>query len=185
MARRSSSISSKGLSLAELLLVMALLLVVTGLMAGLVRGYSETLRFAEGKAHTVDVAQEALGRMTAEVSEATWLDDNLTDTLKLKRVNPAMRATRLPGAGSADAPDPWQPFAEDYLLTVTYECQAEEWLTRTVDSQSLRLADNIAGLSVRRSGNRLVTLSISTREGRQLRSISTCVCLPTNGGAAP
>ena len=42
------STCSRALSLAEVLLVMALLLVVTGLMAGLVRHYSEILRFGGG-----------------------------------------------------------------------------------------------------------------------------------------
>jgi hypothetical protein len=177
--RSSSSFNRTGLSLAEVLLVMALLLVVTGLMAGLVREYSEIMRFAGGKSHSLEVAQSALGRMASEVTEAATLDLPALGVLKLERLNPdpAVRLSRLPDSG---APLGWQPFAPDHLVEVTYRCNVGEILMRSVGDQEVEIADRITGLLFDRPPTGGLDITISTREERTVRTLSTHVFLPAS-----
>ncbi len=182
MPRPSRLSCSRGLSLAEVLLVMALLLVVTALMAGLVRGYSDILRFAGGKSHTLEIAQAALGRIAAEITEAARLDLSTPEVLRLERLDPdpAIRAARLPAPGSQGITGAWRPFATDHLITVTYQRSAGDLLIRQAGGQSVEVADNITGLSCSSNGES-VQLVLSTLEGgRTLRALSTHIYLPAS-----
>lgn len=177
MPLRSSSSCCRGLSLAEVLLVMALLLVVTALMAGLVRGYSDVLRFSGGKTHVLEVAQVALSRMASEASAAVALDTSTSGRLQLQRLDPAVQDSRLPPGGSEQVVGSWQPFDSDHLITVVYRLDGGDRLLRSAGGQDLALADDIAGLAFTQSDDSL-RIVVSTMDGRQLRTLSSFVYLP-------
>jgi hypothetical protein len=161
------------------LLVMALLLVVTALMAGLVRGYSDVLRFSGGKTHVLEVAQAALSRMASEASAAAVLDTSTSGRLQIQRLDPAVQQSRLPPGGSEQAAGSWQPFAAAHMVTVVYQHDGDDRLIRTAAGQDLELADDIAGLAFTQSADSLLIV-VSTMDGRRLRTLSSLVYLPAS-----
>lgn len=174
--------AAKGLSLVEVLLVMALVLLVTGLMAGLIREYSQILRFAGGKSQTLEIAQTALARMAGEVTEAARLNLTEPERLRIARIDPARRAHRLPEGGSeAWGEAAWHPFADEHLVHVVYQQGPGEVLQRSVEGVEQQIADNITGLEFSSESDGTVSLSLSTMEGgRVLRVLSTQVFLPAS-----
>lgn len=178
--------SNRGLTLAEVLLIMTLILITTGLMAGLVREYSAILRTGRGTTRTLEAAQVGLVRASGELAQAVEVltpgpsGTTPTTSLVFERINPnpALLSSRLPDLNTVSPPANWNPTAASYRIRVSYQLSGEEWL-RTVTGSNQIIANGLTGFSAANSGEGSVLLSVSIQEARRIRTISTQVFMPT------
>jgi hypothetical protein len=181
----SSNSKRSGLTLAEVLLIMTLILITTGLMAGVVREYSTILRFGAGKTRTLEAVQTGLIRAAGELAQAARVSTPApTSSAPSTRLvfdrlspDPAIRALRLPDPSTTLPPANWDPVAPGNLITVEYELSSEIW-QRTVGSESQDIATGISGFSATNSAGASMLISVSVNEDRQVRTLSTVVYMP-------
>ncbi len=179
MSRLNSSFN-KGLSLAETMLVMTLVMVLMGLMAGLMKEYSEILRTGRSQTARLELVQNALTRMAGEATEAsevTISDAEPFQTLTLKRLNPdpGHQGQRLPNNGIVETS--WKPFRPADMINVSYRRDDSERLWRVSSDESLEVARDVSMLKMEKPDEFTLMLKLSTAQGRAVKTLSTRVYL--------
>lgn len=183
MRRSVSNCNKTGLSLPELMLIMTLILVITGLMAGVARNYSETLRFGAGKARTLEVAQVALQRVASEAMSAVqfFAPSPAGQVLDFERIDAAAAITRLPDL-SGGVPVSWNPAAAGDRIRVTYRHDISGHLNREVAGETQVIGEGLTGFEASFNSAESLTLILSVQEAKRVRTLSTVVYLPTRFG---
>lgn len=186
--RRSYRFScNSGLSLAEVLLTMSLLLVVMATLAGLAREYSQVLRFTSGKDATLEAALVALTRSADESREALVFSHPAPGNFSPDSELAFERERPDQSMGLALPPDvapvpPWDPADPTRRLSVRYYRSAQNRLVREVDDGTViepqELAEGVTGFQVTRQPDGGLVIAISVQEASRVKSLSTRVSLP-------
>lgn len=117
---------NKGLTLLEVMITLALLLVVFGVVSELLRNVFRVLQAQSYKNQATQAVQLALNRMCCEVREASAIDSSPGTTLTLEITDPNYLS------GSA----PKDPYDPQNLFVVTYERNANNVLQRSIVAKS-------------------------------------------------
>lgn len=178
--RRLKSSSNRGLSLAETMLVMTLVMVLMGLMAGLVKEYSEILRTGRSQTARLELLQNVLTRMAGEVNEASQItvsEEGPFQTLKLRRLNPdsIRQAQRLSEARLDDKN--WSPFHDTDMISVEYKREDNGRITRTFNNETLEIARDVSALKMEKPDELTLLIKLATAQGRTVKTLSTRVDL--------
>lgn len=178
--RRSNSISSKGLSLAETMLVMMLVMLLMGLMAGLVKEYSDILQAGRSQTARVELFHNVLTKMAAEATEAFQVTVSGAEpfqTLTLKRLNPdptrqkeRLSETRLKNMH-------WSPFHDADMIEVQYSLRGDGRIMRTVGNKSFEIARDVSALKIKKPDEFTLLVNLTTIEEHTVKTISTLVYL--------
>lgn len=177
--------SRRGISLIELMVSMAVMLVVLGVAAGLMREYSSAVRFSSAKAASL-AAQVALQRMVAETREALVMlapaSSASGSELRFEKIDPSA-GEWIPPVVPDPVPVSWDPQPAGLVMEVRYFVDGRGTLVREVTPpagplQAWDLAPEISGLAVNHATSGLVELELSVQEPGRLRVFAAKVARP-------
>lgn len=162
------------------MLVMMLVMILMGLMAGLVKEYSEILRAGRSQTARVELFHNVLTKMAAEVTEAfrvTVSGAEPFQTLRLKRLNPdpvqqekRLSETRLEN-------EHWSPFYDADMIEVQYSLRGDGKIMRTAGNKSFEIARDVSALKMQKPDEFTLLMKLTTIQGHTVKTISTQVYL--------
>lgn len=162
----------RGFTLYEALLTFFLVLVVLGVLAGLLRTYSQAVRNQVGKARIVQAARLGLDRMRNELREAATVNPPVSGELSFLKPDPAQLRYHA-------VPPIWDPHAAARQCRVRYHLtQGRLWReVRLFDGtvSDNPLLDGVEALHVTPLPEQKYELALEVRDGTRVRRLLTRV----------
>lgn len=179
----------RGFSLPETLLALLLVFGILGMVAVIMREYSQVARFVDAKARTFDGIQFALSEMSHEVSSAVALIapskaagvGTTSATLEFRRMDPAVDRYWLnPNNFEAEEGDPdgGEPAVWDFrnpneMMRVAYHRELNGELIRTVNRQNgvsrQKMCDSLTGMLITKQAEDYLQIRVSFQEEKRVR----------------
>lgn len=162
----------RAFTLYEALLTCLLTLVVLGILAGLLKTYSQAVRSQASKARWLQAAQLALERMRCELREATQVDAPISGQLSFVKPDPAQpRYSPVPPA--------WNPLASSRQCRVRYYLSGERLNREVTLADASRsdhsLLDGVLVFQVTVHPQQLYELMLEVRDQQRSRQLLTRV----------
>jgi type II secretory pathway component PulJ len=163
------------MTIAEAMVTLGLFAFVLNLASGLIRSYTQTIKFAGGVDKSMEATQNALSQIRNEAAKAFSIaspTSGASATLTFDKVW-TDSTTRLPNPNAA-FPANWNPLNPDWVDRVTYTLQRNR-LQRTSarEGAAVMVADEIEAFRVQMLPNRNLFIEISTRQDKIVRKFST------------
>ena len=171
-------IQTRGLTIAEAVVTLALVVFVFNLTAGLLQSYLRTMNFASGVDKTMEVVQTALNQVRKEVAQGVAFTSpnpsgGSTSSLTFSKIW-TDSPDRLPGP-DASVPLTWEPHDPTWADTVSYTI-ANERLLRTSKLENTKFvvtADQVSDFQVEFLANGNLSVKISVRQDKIVRTRSS------------
>lgn len=167
-----------GLTIAEAMVTLALVVFVLNLTAGLLSSYLNTVEFAGGVDKAMEATQNALNLMRTEAAQAISFSSpagsgSEVGTLRFSKVY-SESSTRLPDP-TAPFPSSWEPHDPAWVDTVTYSVANERLLRTSLleSANNVLVADSISDLKVELLPNDNLAIMLSTTQDKIVRTFST------------
>ncbi len=179
MARRRPA---RGLSLLETVIVLSIVAVMLGVVAGVSSEYARVVRFSSKRDRTLTGTQAGLERVRGELAGAIAVHlygTTPTYELAFTRIDPTLTG-RLPATPSP-TPTAWDPRDPAYVQEVWYYVEREA-LVRKIYSpdtsvRSETVAEGVAGFSAGWTDTGAVRVSLSFQEEHFVKPMTTRVQL--------
>lgn len=169
-----------GLTLIEIVITTALMLLATGLVASLAGDLGQTLRYDAQLDRAQEAAQVGLAQIRSEASEAvdfltpdraslTFPQATPDARLEFMRLDP--EASRLP-ANPLPGPGSWNPMATAYLMEVHYYLAGERLMREVSGRPPVLIAEEVTAVSFRFENERLLLTTLTVRRGERMLELS-------------
>jgi hypothetical protein len=174
--------TSRGLTIAEALVTLGLVVFVFNLTAGLLQSYIRTTKFAGGVDKAMEASQTALNQIRKEVRQAISVvspssSGAASGVLTFNKVWSESPA-RLPDS-SAPFPVTWEPHDPTWVDTVTYDLQEKRLLRTSLKEElnSVVCADLVESFQAQVLANGNISVELAIRQDRITRKFSSQVFL--------
>ncbi len=184
MRTQQASPFRRGFSLPETMLAMLLVFTILGMVALLMREYSEVARFVDAKSRTFDGVQFALAEMSHEVASAVRMnaprqgdpEGTTSATLEFRRIDPAIERYSLKPDDAGDEGEPviWNFRKDDEMMRVLYQRNLDGTVTRTVtrsgNVSTQKMCDSVTGMMVLKRAQDYLEIQLSFEEEKRVRT---------------
>ncbi len=168
--------TSKGFSLAETLMALAIVALILGAAGQLLHNYSATMKQAKNQQATFSAIQFGLQEILDDTRQATNIlapaPDASFPELRFLRYLPGF--SWLPTAIPSPLPTSWDPRAPDSLMGIRYRLLGNVLIRELSDSSFSNLldtqtvAENVAGIDFARDSQQRISVRLSLREERRI-----------------
>lgn len=169
---------ARGLTIAEAVVTLALVVFVFNLTAGLLQSYLRTVKFAGGVDKAMEAAQTALSQVRNEAAQAIAFTSpkpsgGSATSLTFDKIW-TDSPDRLPSP-TAPFPKTWDPHDPAWVDTVSYTFANEQLLRTSLleGTNSVVTADQVENFQVEFLPNGNLSIQISTRQDKIIRTASS------------